>query len=277
MPLRGRSTVTVVFDHLLVVFVSAWFDNRRVGNRLLVGWLLILVVLSAAHAQDPFDGLPDNFVPDGDAIKQASFLTVDACRNSCATNAQCKAFAFDKAERSCYLYTRVRPGGNPEMGISSSGLAIVPKEGYVSAFKHSSFPPLPPWQWLSNTQVTKSEAPPISVCDLVENPSRYHGRVVRVRGRIHPAIIDTGVALVDSRCVAGVQIELEGGTKTLKDQAYREFRRYLSELRTVEATVSGRFEMILIESSDPLLTFKLLRVDDVVPGASLLPLRRTPK
>jgi len=240
-------------------------------------WLLTLLVCSAAQAQSPFDGLTDNFVPDGDSVKQPDSVTVDACRDSCAASGQCKAFAFDKARRVCFLYTRVRPGGNPELGIYSSGLAILPKEGYVSAFKHTSSPPLFSGQWLSNAQLTKYEPPPLSPCDLIQNPSRYHGRVVRVRGRLHPAMIDTGISLLDSRCAASIHVELERGTEAMRDQDYGEFSRYFRELRSVEATVTGRFELVLIPSSEPLLRFKLVRVADMIPGPPLLPVRRKPK
>ena len=209
-------------------------------------------------------------------MKQANLVTVDACRDSCAASVQCKAFAFDKAKRSCYLYTRVRPGGDPELGILSAGLAIVLKEGYVSAVKRTSFQPLPPGLRLSNAQLIKSEATPISVCDLVENPSRYHGRVVRVRSRIHPAMIDTDAALLDSTCDKSVRLEIEHRTEVHQDRASRDFSRYLSEGRTVEATVSGRIEIILVLSSEPLLAFRLLQVADVIPGPPLLPLRRKP-
>jgi len=47
---------------------------------------------------------------------------------------------------ACYFYSQVYMGGSRlsrEMGIYSSGLSIVPKEGFVSAFKRSSFPPPP--------------------------------------------------------------------------------------------------------------------------------------
>jgi hypothetical protein len=142
-PIAATSPVTPSFDREFHLG-SQWFDNEGVENRLLPKLPLILIVLSVAYAQDPFQGLKENFVPDGDAIKQANLVAVDACRDLCAVSVQCKAFAFDKAERSCYLYTRVRPGGDPDLGILSAGLAIVRKEGYVSAFKRTSFPPCLP-------------------------------------------------------------------------------------------------------------------------------------
>ena len=114
------------------------------GNRVGLEWLLLIFLgIRTTNAQDPFTGLRDNSVPDGEATRRADVATLDGCRTSCATNDQCKAFAFDKSEQTCYLYTRVRPGGYPELGVYSSGLAIIEKAGYVSAFKRSSFPPPP--------------------------------------------------------------------------------------------------------------------------------------
>ena len=73
----------------------------------------------------------------------------DQCQAACADDPQCKAFAFKSANSACHLYDRVYPGGSKmtrNLGMRSSGLSIVPRRGYISAFKTSSFPPPPTWK-----------------------------------------------------------------------------------------------------------------------------------
>ena len=66
----------------------------------------------------------------------------------CWADAACKGFAFHTGKRHCYLYHRVYMGGQDtklarQMGLYSSGLAIVRKRGFISAFKGSAFPAPP--------------------------------------------------------------------------------------------------------------------------------------
>ena len=89
-------------------------------------------------------------------------------------------------------------------------------------------------------QEVKFEAATVSVCQLVENPSQYHGRVVQVRGRVHPSEVDTPVTLVESTCAKSIRLDVEHRAEAHDEQSVRDFSRYLSEWRTVEATVSGR-------------------------------------
>ena len=126
-------------------------------------------------------------------------------------------------------------------------------------------------------QEIKSEAATVSVCELVKNPSEYHGQMVLVHSRVYPAMIDTPTVLFDSRCATSIRLDTYSPAEAYKVQAYRDFRRYLNEWRTVEATLLGRFEMILVPSMEPMLTFRLVRVADVSPGAAFFPQRRKPK
>ena len=116
----------------------------------------------------------------------------------------------------------------------------------------------------------------VPICDLIKDPIRYHGRLVEVHSRIAPAIIDTPDALVDLTCAASVPLYVDAPEAEKTVGAYREFRRYLSEWRTVEATVFGRFEMILVPSKKPILSFRLIRVTNVTPGPAYFPKRRKP-
>jgi hypothetical protein len=100
--------------------------------------------------------------------------------------------------------------------------------------------------------------------------------MVQIRSRVYPAMIDNPVALVDSTCAKSIRLDVHPQAAVQNEQGYRDFRRYLSG-RTVEASVSGRIEMILVPSEEPILTFRLLRVANVIPGSHFFPQRRKPK
>ena len=216
----------------------------------------------------------DDSVPDGDSTKREGIGDLDQCQKACASETECKAFAFSKNEKTCNIYTQVLPGSRY---FATSGLGIVAKVGYISAFKRSSFPPHPDRQLFLNTAETKSEAAPVSVCELVGNSSRYQGKEVRVHSRIYPAGIDTPVALVDSTCGKSIRLDVQRVGPVQKEQGYRDLDRYLSEYRTIQATMSGRFEMILVVSEQPVFRFELSHVAEVIPESRLFPPGRKPK
>jgi hypothetical protein len=102
---------------------------------------LVLPLFSSSAAQlsadDPFlgTGVMKDYVPEGKPKQQSRISTVERCQSACAVNRKCKAFAFRASTPACYFYSQVYIGGTPlsrESGIVSSGLSIVPKEGFVS-------------------------------------------------------------------------------------------------------------------------------------------------
>ena len=112
--------------------------------------LAVLSCLSpgASLAQDQFDGTSQDWIPAGRSAKRVSTASVEDCQAVCSADAACKGFAFQTSKRKCYLYHCVYIGGQDsklarQMGLCSSGLAIVRKRGFVSAFKRSSFPAPP--------------------------------------------------------------------------------------------------------------------------------------
>jgi hypothetical protein len=125
-------------------------------------------------------------------------------------------------------------------------------------------------------QEKRIQAAHVSVCELLRNPREYHGRVVQVRAHVHPPIIDTPLSLGDPTCPTTILLDEKQARDHQNDHA---FFLYLRELRPMEATLSGRFVMVLVPSEEPLLMLRLLRVDDVVPGPALFRfrLRRKPK
>ena len=114
--------------------------------------IFLLVVLrmftGPLSAQDPFSGIgvSEDYVPEGKSKRQSRISTVEQCQAACAVNHRCKAFAFRTLKPACYFYSQVYMGGSSRsrsIGLYSSALSIVPKKGFVSAFKPSSFPPPP--------------------------------------------------------------------------------------------------------------------------------------
>ena len=128
--------------------VSRIMDNGTMCRPMLVLCFLLLLSCPTAplSAQVLFDGVGSDYVPEGKPKKQSRLSTVDQCQAACAVKDGCKAYAFRTSRPACYFYSQVHMGGTPltrEMGMYSSGLSIVPKKGFVFAFKRSSFPTPP--------------------------------------------------------------------------------------------------------------------------------------
>jgi hypothetical protein len=112
----------------------------------LIGKPAEVVAFSVIHLEVPFSGLGRDYVPEGKPKKRRRISSVDQCQAACASDEHCKAYAFRTVERACYFYSEVYMGGTSEtrrLGLYSSGLSILPKPGFVYAFKRSSFPPPP--------------------------------------------------------------------------------------------------------------------------------------
>jgi len=125
--------------------------TRNVGNRILhksICWIILLVACEQmnAQAEDIWSRTEDNFVPaEGRAYRRRSSKTLEQCESACAADTRCKAYSFRTARPACYFYPKVYMLSKSarRAGLYSSGLSIVPKPGFVSAFKRSSFPPRP--------------------------------------------------------------------------------------------------------------------------------------
>ena len=107
---------------------------------------MLLVSLIAVSGEGDFSGVGYGYVPEGKPRQQSKLVTLERCENACAASPRCKAYAFRTSKPLCYFYSEVFMGGTPlarETGLYSSGLSIVPKEGFTSAFKRSSFPSRP--------------------------------------------------------------------------------------------------------------------------------------
>jgi hypothetical protein len=93
-----------------------------------------------------FERLRPDYVPDGTATPLRGVAAAEECESACGSSLACKAYAFDTVKFACYSYSEVFMGETSEtrrMGIYSSGLSVLPKTGFISAFKRSSFPPPP--------------------------------------------------------------------------------------------------------------------------------------
>src|SRR5713101_1321618 len=98
---------------------------------------LAFVGVSALRGHEGVQGITHDYVPEGRDYRRVSIASLEQCQAACERDAQCKAFAFRTRNRSCYLYSRVYQGGSKALralGARSSGLSIVPRAGFVSAF-----------------------------------------------------------------------------------------------------------------------------------------------
>jgi len=112
-------------------------------RRAFASLLLILSLPLVPAAAQEFEGGRD-YVPEGKPKKQRRISTVDRCRTACASDERCKAYAFRPVMPACYFYAEIFMGGSPKtrrLGLYSAGLSILPKPGFIYAFKRSSFPP----------------------------------------------------------------------------------------------------------------------------------------
>ena len=111
-----------------------------------LAFLLLIFSRPVVPAAQEFDGGGRDYIPEGKPRIQRRISTVDQCRVACASDERCKAYAFRAVKPACYFYSEVFMGGTPQtrrLGMSSAGLSILPKSGFVYAFKLSSFPPAP--------------------------------------------------------------------------------------------------------------------------------------
>lgn len=150
------STPQVYQQHrsVLVAAMGKIVIHRQTPERM-IGKPAEMVAFSVMHlakpqlgpsAEVPFSVLNRDYAPEGKPKKQRRISTVDRCQAACASDDRCKAYAFRTVEPACYLYSEVFMGGTPRprrLGLYSSGLSILPKPGFVCAFKQSSFPPPP--------------------------------------------------------------------------------------------------------------------------------------
>lgn len=119
-------------------------------RRIVTAWLVFSACLLASRQpeEEIFDGLSTSSIPYGKPARRKTSASVEGCQAVCARDSRCKAFAFRTRTAACYIYDRVYNGEETsrlgrQMGLYSAGLAIVDKEGFVSAFKKSSYPSHP--------------------------------------------------------------------------------------------------------------------------------------
>jgi hypothetical protein len=121
-------------------------EPQEIRFRLNVDDLYTVEMGGRVEAMSGFSHATPGHVPEGKAIQQRGLSTAEQCESACAAALTCKAYAFDTVNPACYFYSEVFMGGTPEsrrLGQYSSGLAILPKTGFICAFKRSSFPPPP--------------------------------------------------------------------------------------------------------------------------------------
>jgi hypothetical protein len=98
------------------------------------------------EAADGFSHATPGYVPEGQGTRQLGVATAEQCESACASTLTCKAYAFETLKPACYFYSEVFTGGTTEtrrLGLYSSALSILPKTGFICAFKRSSFPSPP--------------------------------------------------------------------------------------------------------------------------------------
>jgi hypothetical protein len=113
-----------------------------------------------------------------------------------------------------------------------------------------------------------------TLCDLVKHANRSHGGYFQVRARIYPGGIDTSDGMYDTNCPTEFSVFMPDGSslnpfdKSLDKLGDARLRQYLSRWQTVEATITGKFELRLFLPGKSYFTFTLLSVSDVTARGS---------
>jgi len=121
-------------------------EAQEITFRLNLDTLYTAEMGNRVEASNGFSQVTPGHVPEGKATRRRGVATAEQCESACASTLDCKAYAFDTVKLACYFYSEVFMGGTPEtrrLGLYSSGLSILPKTGFICAFKRSSFPPPP--------------------------------------------------------------------------------------------------------------------------------------
>jgi len=113
-------------------------------------------------------------------------------------------------------------------------------------------------------QITSSQSAfvidPLTPCQLVKHLERYQRKMVQIRTAIRSSDTDTSGLLFDRSCPEQIHLETPNDPSLLMDSLYRLLQDSLMKHRVVDATVSGKFEIVLAPSGGQLLTFTLQRV-----------------
>ncbi len=121
-------------------------EAQEISLRLKLDALYTAEMGNRVEASSGFSHVTPDNVPEGKATLRRDVATAEECESACASTLECKAYAFDTVKAACYFYSEVFMGGTVEtrrLGLYSSGLSILPKTGFISAFKRSSSPPPP--------------------------------------------------------------------------------------------------------------------------------------
>jgi len=99
---------------------------------------------------------------------------------------------------------------------------------------------------------------PLTVCEVVKDMNRYDRKSVTIRTLIHPS--DDAGLLLGTTCHDQIRLEPLTDSSLLTDTLYQSLHVAIANQGDVEATVSGRFEIVLDVSGGRYLTLRLHKV-----------------
>jgi hypothetical protein len=126
--------------------------------------------------------------------------------------------------------------------------------------------------------------PPIAttVCELLKEPERFHGRLVRVRAGVHPPGVDEPTMLFDRGCRAAVELVVPPDRNLTEGSDYQLLRSYIAQYgpfrlhirgkrkgpktpgrMLIEVTAIGQFEHVLELFGKEYFLLTLTSVSDV--------------
>ena len=84
--------------------------------------------------------------------------------------------------------------------------------------------------------------PPIAttLCELLRQPERFHGRLVRVRAGVHPTVVDEPTVLFDRGCRATVVLVVPPDRNLTEGRDYQMLQTYIAQYGPVRINVRGK-------------------------------------
>jgi len=116
----------------------------------------------------------------------------------------------------------------------------------------------------------------MTLCELVKEGDHFHGEFVRLRAGVVPAGIDVDYHLSDSPCTEVVWPHFPGQPSVTSGNDLLLLKRYvLEQRRGVVATLTGKFELVLVTPGKFAYSLKLESASELVvsPNVGIGPLK----
>jgi len=114
-----------------------------------------------------------------------------------------------------------------------------------------------------------------TLCELVKDGDHFHGEFVELRAEVYPGGPGAPPRLLDSSCGANVGLLFPDEQSMASGKDLPLLKRYVEQHRVAMATVSGKFALVPVYSSNLTYTLNLETASDIVVTPTAVPGSRT--